>query len=199
MWLAIAVLIAVAVDGALSPRSRRHSGWRLGVVALALAAILPAGPGKSTTTVPAFFQRWSQEGIPDGTTVLVAPFFRDGAGADPMLWAAVAGDGFRMPEAYAFVPLPDGKPIYGSPPTPLTDMMQKIQDSGETVVVRGELRQQIAASLRASGTQDVIVGPMANQSQMVGFFTDLFDQAPTAVDGVYLWRGVDGPGAVPPL
>lgn len=60
---------------------------------------------------------WERSGIGDGNTIMVAPFFRDGAGADPMLWAAVAEGGIQMPEAYGFVPLADRSPIYGGDPS----------------------------------------------------------------------------------
>ena len=143
MWLAIAVLVTIAIDGALSSRRWRHAAPRLGAIALALAAVLPAPLPASTVAVPAFFQNWQQEGIPDGTTMLVAPFVNVSAGDDPMLWAAVAGDGFRMPEGYAAVPQADGTPGYGPPPTQLSSVMETIQDSGVTIVARGDVRDQI--------------------------------------------------------
>jgi hypothetical protein len=194
MWLAIAVLVTVAIDGALRWERLGSATLRLGVLLVALLAVLPKPMPSFTVAVPVFFQNWGQEGIPDGTTILVAPFFRDGAGADPMLWAAVAGDGFRMPEAYAYVPQINGTAGYGPPATQLSSVMETIQDNGVTVVVRGAARTQVGKDLQAASIHDVIVGPMNNQRQMLAFFTDLFGRAPQQVDGVEIWRDVDSNG-----
>ncbi len=197
-WLAIGFLIAVVVDRALAAPPSRGLGV-LAALAVSLACLVPAPLAAwGATPVPVFFQRWAQEGIQPGSTVLVAPFFRDGAGADPMLWAAVAGDEVRMPEAYAFVPLADGRPNYGPLPSALSNTMETIQDNGTTLVARGALRDQIAADLRAKGIAAVIVGPMRYQRQMLVFFEDLFGRQPTFTDGVYVWREVDRSGVAAP-
>ena len=195
-WLAIAFVVAVLVDRALASPPVRGATVLAGL-AIALACIVPAPLPAWKATVPTFFRSWEQQGIPPTATVLVAPFFRDGAGADPMLWAAVAGDAVRMPEAYAYIPLADGKPNYGPPPTALSNTMEAIQDQGTTLVARGALRTQIAQDLRAADIADVIVGPMQYQQQMLVFFEDLFGRQAESVGGVYLWRNVDRSGVVP--
>ena len=198
MWLAIAVLVGMAIDSALSRHDWRQSAPRLALVALALIPVLPADLSTTSVPIPAFFQRLQHNGIRDGTTLLVAPFFRDGAGADPMLWGAVAGDSFAMPEAYAFIPINSrGDPNYGPPPDALNTIMQRIQDTGVVIVVRGFLRSVVADVLKADGFKDVVVGPMANRGQMVAFFTDLFGRPPAQIDGVQLWRDVDRAGVAP--
>ena len=83
---------------------------RLAVLVLALALILPAPMASSTAQVPEFFRSFDRQGIADDAIVLVAPHFTNGAGAAPMLWAAVAGDRPRLYEAYAYVPDADGEP-----------------------------------------------------------------------------------------
>jgi len=197
MWLAIAVLVGMAIDSALSRHDWSQSAPRLVLVALALIPVLPADLSTTSVPIPTFFQHLQRDGIRDGTTLLVAPFFRDGGGADPMLWGAVAGDAFGMPEAYAFVPLNKaGDPNYGPPPDALNTIMQKIQDTGVAIVVRGALRPQVATALKADGVQDVVVGPMNTRGQMVAFFTDLFGRPPAQIDGVQLWRNVDRAGIV---
>ena len=115
-----------------------------------------------------------------------------------MLWGAVAGDSFAMPEAYAFIPINSrGDPNYGPPPDALNTIMQRIQDTGVVIVVRGFLRSVVADVLKADGVKDVVVGPMANRGQMVAFFTDLFGRPPAQIDGVQLWRDVDRAGVAP--
>jgi hypothetical protein len=197
-WLAIAILVAFGIERARQGPLRRAAP-RLAVLGLGLLVILPAPLRSTTNAVPAFFSHWDQEGMRPDATILFAPFFRNGAGADPMLWAAIAGDEPRMVEAYAFVPRPDGRAGFGPNPTQLFSIMQAIQDAPSDVVVvaRGAVRDQVAADIRAKGITDVIVGPMARAKAMTAFFTDLFGRPPEAVAGVSIWRGVDTRGVAP--
>ncbi|MEW6226397.1 MAG: hypothetical protein AB1627_17390 [Chloroflexota bacterium] len=191
LWLAVAVIVAVLV-GELAAQRASSAVPRLVTLGLALAVALPAPLGSSGVEVPAFFRDDDQQGIADDAIVLVAPHFTNGAGAAPMLWAAVAGNRPRLYEAYAYVPDEDGQPRYGPASTQLTRIMERIQDDGVTLVARGEVREQVLRDIAANGITDVIVGPMDHREQMVAFFTDLFGRPPAEVDGVQLWRGVAG-------
>ena len=193
MWLAIAVIVAVVV-GELGARRPAHAAPRLAALGLALVMVVPAPLGSSTTEVPEFFRSFDRQGIDDEAIVLVAPHFTNGAGAAPMLWAAVAGNRPRLYEAYAYAPDADGSPRYGPPPTQLTRIMERIQDDGVTLVAGGAVRDQVFRDIAAAGITDVIVGPMDHRDQMVVFFTDLFGRSPQEVDGVQLWRGVGAGG-----
>jgi len=197
-WLAVAVLVAFGIEKARRGPVRRAAP-RLAVLGLALLVVLPAPLRSTTNDVPAFFARWGQEGMRADATILFAPFFRNGAGADPMLWAAIAGDEPRMVEAYAYVVRPDGRAGYGPNPTQLFSIMQSIQDAQTDVVLvaRGTVRDQVAADIRAKGITDVIVGPMTRTQPMIAFFTDLFGRPPEVVDGVWIWRAVDTRGVAP--
>ena len=194
MWLAIALIVAVIIERlATIRRSRAVPG--LAVLGLALAFAAPATLTSSTTSVPAFFASWDRQGIGADAIVLAAPYFTDGAGAAPMLWAAVAGDAPRLYEAYAYVPGADGRPRYGPEPTRLSGIMEAIQDGdGSYLVARGPIRAQALGDLANAGITHVIVGPMKRQAQMVAFFTDLLGRPPVEVDGVQLWRGPFGSG-----
>jgi hypothetical protein len=196
VWLAVAVIVAILVRDGLD-RGGRRGALTLVACAVALGVCAPAPLATSTSDVPSFFSRWDEEGIRPGSITLFAPWFTDGAGAAPMLWAAVAGDAPRMYEAYAFVPDAKGRPRYGPAPTQLSRIMETIQDQGVTVVARGDVRAQVALALQAIPVADVIVGPMQNRRQMVVFFTDLFGRPPLEVDGVQIWRDVDRHGVVP--
>lgn len=196
LWLAVAVVVAIVIDNAMQ-LPRRRAGPRLVAIAVALAVIVPAPLTSSTTAIPTFFVRWDQEGMRPDATVMIAPFFRDGAGADPMLWAAAAGDAVRMPEAYAYVPGANRTASYGPPATQLSTIMETIQDRGSVLVARGDVRDQVAHDLEAKGITDVIVGPMSQRAPMVAFFTDLFGRPPKRSMG---WRsGVMStePGSLP--
>lgn len=197
MWLAIAVLVAIAVEAALRAQTWRRTAAGLAAIAVSLAAIVPAGLGVWQADTPAFFMNWSRHGIPDSAVVLIAPFFRDGAGASPMLWSAVAGGGVRMPEAYAYIPAADGTPMYGPPANDLSQIMEQIQDSGVVIVARGAEREAVSGDLRRLQIQDIIVGPMDKRVQMVAFFTDLLGRSPRNVDGVQWWPNVQQEGVAP--
>jgi hypothetical protein len=197
-WLAVAVLVGLGIERAMRG-SRRQVAPRLAVLGLALIVIVPAPLPSRPVAVPAFFARWEQEGMRPDATILFAPFFRDGAGADPMLWAAIAGDEPRMVEAYAYVPRPDGSAGYGPNPNQLFTIMEAIQDavSDLAIVARGAVRTEVDADIRAKGITDVIVGPMVRTRPMIAFFSDLFGRPPQEVDGVWIWRGVDTHGVTP--
>ena len=197
MWLGIAVLVAIAVEAALRAQTWRRVIAALGVVVVSLAAIVPAGLGAWPADTPAFFTNWSRLGIPDTSVVLIAPFFRDGAGASPMLWTATAGAGVHMPEAYAYIPNPAGMPTYGPPANDLSQIMEQIQDTGVVIVARGPARNAVEDDLRRLQIQDIIVGPMDKRGQMVAFFTDLLGRRPQEVDGVQLWPQVQQEGVAP--
>jgi hypothetical protein len=197
MWLAVAAVIAIGVDGLLR-QPVRAAAPRLAAIAAAVVLCAPAPLVASTIVVPPFFDRWAAQGIAPTSVILFAPFFWDGAGADPMIWAAAAGNEPRMHEAYAYVPAADGSPRFGPPPTQLTQIMEAIQDQGAAIVARAAVRDQVGRDLEAARISVVIVGPMANRTQMVGFFTDLFGHPPIEVDGVELWKGIDASGVSPP-
>jgi hypothetical protein len=196
-WLAIAVIVAVVADEWAALPLRRAAP-RLAVLAVALLLVVPAPIGSSAVPQPAFFARWQEQGIGTDETVLVAPYFTNGAGAAPMLWAALAGNAVRMPEAYAYVPRPDGSAGYGSPPTQVSDIMEAIQDRGVVIVARGPVRDTVARELAEKDVRHVIVGPMEHQGQMAAFFEDLLGRPPEPVDGVLLWRDVDRGGVAAP-
>ena len=152
--------------------------------------MIPAPLGSWKAEIPEFFRSFERQGLPDRAIVLIAPHFTNGAGADPMLWTAVAGNRPSLYEAYAYVPDADGKPRYGPPPTTLTRIMERIQDEGVSIVARGEVRALVLQELADHGITDVIVGPMEHRDQMAAFFTDLLGRAPEQRDGVQLWRSV---------
>ena len=53
------------------------------------------------------------------------------------------------------------------------------------------LRDQVQRELKAWHVQTVIVGPMANQANMVAFITRVLARAPIQTGGVYAWEGLD--------
>ncbi|OBK20278.1 hypothetical protein [Mycobacterium asiaticum] len=196
VWLAVAVVIAITVQRATKLAPRKRAQW-LVAIAAALVVILPAPLEHRASYSPLFFRTWASQGIKPDETVLVAPYFLDAAGrAEPMLWAAEANYGLRMPEAYAYMPQPDGRTRTGPPPTRLAQIMLMIQDDKIPVLARDEVRAQIATDLRAADVRHVIVGPMQEWPAMFAFFTDLFGRDPQRVGEIGIWRDVNVRGVV---
>ncbi len=108
-----------------------------------------------------------------------------------MVWAAEADYGLRMPEAYAYLPQPNGGTYSGPAQSQLTFTMFVIQQRGAWLVARGDVRAQIAADLKVADVRHVIVGPAQHWQPMIAFFTDLFGRAPEIVDGVAIWRNIN--------
>ena len=191
VFLAIATILAIAIDHATS-LPRRSAGVRLAAIGLALVFVLPAPAKSSTHEVPAFFRSWDRQGIAADEIILFAPWFTNGAGADPMLWAAVAEARPRMYEGYVYVPDASGRPRYGPRPGGLAKLMIEVQDNGTRIQLSDEQRAAAIAELREVGIGTVIVGPLKYRSEMIALFTDLFRRPPIEVEGVQLWRDVQG-------
>jgi hypothetical protein len=190
VWLAVAVVVAIVIARAtrLAPRL---AAWRLLAVGASLILLLPAPLSRAPFATPAFFRNWASHHIGADETVLVAPYFVNGSEAAPMVWAAEADYGLRMPEAYAYVPQPNGGTYSGPPQTQLTFTMFVIQERGAWLVARGEQRTQVAADLKNADVRHVIVGPTPHWRQLLAFFTDLFGRAPEIVDEIALWRDIN--------
>jgi hypothetical protein len=191
MWLAVAGLVAMAVDLA-TQLDVRAAGARLAVIGLALAFVLPVQARTTSPIVPAFFESWEEQGITDDEIVLFAPWFTNGAGADPMLWAAVADAHPRMYEGYVYVPDAQGRARYGPAPGALARLMIDVQDHGGRPALTTADRTAAAEELVDVGVSVVIVGPMPHRDDMIALLTDLFGRPPEEVGGVELWRDVQG-------
>jgi hypothetical protein len=189
MWLAVAALVAMAIDHA-TELDVRSASLHLTGIGFALVFVVPAPAASSTTEVPPFFQSWAEQGIADDEVILFAPWFTNGAGADPMLWAAFAEARPRMYEGYVYVPDASGRPRYGPSPGRLARWMMQVQDNGVLPKLSAEDRAAAAQELTDVGVTTVIVGPMRYRSEMIAFFTDLFGSPPADVDGVQLWPRV---------
>jgi hypothetical protein len=188
-WLAVAVMVAIAVDRAAA-LDLRGAGVRLAAIGLALVFVLPVPASSSTSPVPTFFASWEQQGIPDDEVILFAPWFTNGAGADPMLWAAIANARPRMYEGYVYVPGPDGRPRYGPSPGPLARLMMDVQDHGVRPVLSPAGRAAAVQELIDAQVSVVIIGPLRYRTEMIALFANLLGRPPIETGGVQLWRDV---------
>jgi hypothetical protein len=190
-YLAIAGIVAIGIDHALGLRLRA-AGLRLVPIGIALVFLLPAPATSSTHDVPAFFRNWDRHGIARDDVILFAPWFTNGAGADPMLWAAVAESRPRMYEGYVYVPDERGQPRYGPEPGELAELMIQVQDHGIQSPLDDDQRAGAIRELLDAQVSVVIVGPLRYRAEMLALFTDLFRSPPVEIDGVALWRDVQG-------
>ena len=190
VWLAVAVVVAIVIARATRLAPRAAARWLLAVGA-SLLLLLPAPLARAPFVTPAFFRTWASHHIGADETVLVAPYFVNGGEAAPMVWAAEADYGLRMPEAYAYVPQPNGGTYSGPAQSQLTFIMFVIQQRGAWLVARDEIRAQVAADLKDADVRHVIVGPTEHWRQLLAFFTDLFGRPPDIVDEVAIWRDIN--------
>ena len=193
VFLFAGLVLAIWLDHAL--RLARAAGRTLPVRALPLAlaclALVPLIPRQPFPTmplaVPSFFTTPALVNeIPAGSVALVAPFAYDWRLAVPMLWQSEAGMRFRMPEGFAWIPGPSYVPHRSA----LGDALAGIAKSEAEPAMTPQARLAYARDLRAWQVQTVIVGPMANQGKMVGFFSDLLGRPPSQAGDVFVWLGL---------
>jgi hypothetical protein len=140
--------------------------------------------------VPAFFDSAAVKRVPEGSVALVAPFARDTNTSEPMLWQAVAGMRYRMPEGYATGPDDKGKFSFLPIPTPLSQRMESIQKGMRPPPLTKTVRAQLLDEIRRDRVATVIVGPFPEYEPMVAFFTRLLGRPPETVKGVDVWWNV---------
>lgn len=199
VFLAAAVLVAVFIDRS---GGYRHQAGRIAAAAGAAIALIPLIPrpvfltvqagttARDAVPVPALVADWRQASLPDGSNVLVAPLVTDGQEARAMLWQAVAGLRFAMPQGYFYGPTSNAQHGFVALPGLLANLMAQVQDRGSVIVATGEVRRAMLQELRRRHVAAVAVGPMFYQNQMVQAFTDLFREAPEIIGGVFMWRDV---------
>jgi hypothetical protein len=192
VFLLAGLLVAVFADAVLAHRNPRRKV--LGVVALALAllALLPRSPAPSTRlAVPPFFASAVVRRIPPGSVVLVAPFAHYPPTVAPMLWQAMSGMRFRMPEGYFVGADAAGRAQFGPSATPVSQVMEAIQAGRSPPPPTPAVHAALLGVLRGWHVQTVLVGPMGHQATMVQFFSALLGRPPTPLGGAVAWWDVD--------
>ena len=189
-FLLAAVLLAVFVDDI---RGRRATAVAGAVVLAAVAVTLfPRLPFPSSpVSTPPFFTGAGVRQIPQDEVALVAPYVSSPVPDDPMLWQALSGMRFRMPEGYYQGPDRNGHRIYGPVPSTTSAVMEAIWATGRAQALSTELRRGIAADLEAWSVRDILVGPMPHREEMTAFMTALTGRPPVESGGVALWTNVD--------
>jgi hypothetical protein len=189
-FLLAAMLVAVFVDDLRrTPRRAVAGGLLLGAAVVTLFPRLPFPT--SPVSTPAFFTGTAVRQIPQDEVALVAPFVSSPVPDDPMLWQALSGMRFRMPEGYFQGPDLHGRRIYGPAPSTTSRVMEAIWATGSARPLSAELRRGIAADLMAWSVRDILVGPMPHRAEMTAFMIALTGRPPVESGGVALWTHVD--------
>ena len=196
VFLFAGLVLAIWLDQALrnaraTSRSLASRGLPLALAVLALVPLIPRQPYPTMpAAVPSFFTKPSLvDQVPSGSVALVAPFAYDWRLAVPMFWQSAAGMRFRMPAGFAWIP----GPSYVPPRSPLGDAMAAIAKGESAPAMTSAARRGYARDLQAWQVKTVIVGPMANQGQMVSFFSALLGRPPSQEGGVFVWFGLTAP------
>jgi hypothetical protein len=106
MWLAIAWLVAVAIDEARTRLANRWQMLPVIVAAVCVVPLLPASPSAigHVPVVPIFFKTSLRDSIPKGAIVMVAPMATVGDDAAEF-WQETADMRFRQLGGYALHPI----------------------------------------------------------------------------------------------
>jgi len=199
-FLAAAMLLALAVDDLLRARGRTLVAGTL-LLAASLALLLPrfdflAAPEDD----PAFFTAGGDvQRIPEGASVLVAPFADEAATAPPETWQVLSGMRFRQPAGYFLQPdpgTPDGH-LIGPVLRPLARAIVDVEDGRGAPQLTPALLAQMRADLRYWGTRAVVAGPWPHRAEMVQLLTTVLGAAPQQDQGVDVWWDVTAAAPAP--
>ena len=183
VMLCVALVVALFMDQAIRSRPPRRL-VTLGLVGLVLLSLVPKPLPGSPTVAPAFFTSGATDMIPQGSVVVVAPFAgidTRGVSSDAMLWQAVTGMRFKMPEGYALGPRYPGGP-------PATERaMKTVQTANAPLAIDPLTVAEMSREWDGWRVSFVIVGPMRNREAMLSLVRSVTGQTGTEVNGVFVW------------
>jgi hypothetical protein len=186
MYLFVGFILAIYVSDNSVSQARRLT--RLAASLAAVAFLLPKVPLPYPAThaeVPEFFRLpHAQQRIE--SPALIVPFSTEDR-ATAMLWQAEAGLTFKMPEGYAFG---EGRGPW-PPPTPLSNALIEIEDTGDAPTVTSAFRAEVLSVLRRQGIRTIVLGPSQHERDALRFLVEVLGWTPDSVDGVFVWRQID--------
>jgi dolichyl-phosphate beta-glucosyltransferase len=190
-YLALAVIVAVFIDQALSATLR----WRvagLAAVAVALVPLVPSLPIPSGHyVIPAFFTDGSVRQLSQTGSVLVTPYGTDVPDQGPEVWEAISGMAFRTQVGAVYSPGPGGQKS-GPDMDPLGIELHNLRDLDQQAPAElsASVRDTYMANLRAHDVRSVVVGPSVGQEQVARLFTELLGSPGLRTGGVIVWYDV---------
>jgi hypothetical protein len=194
VYLFSALVLGIALE-----RLRRWQYWpnhwsglgiSIGLATVALLPLIPALPyAEVSVDTPSFFTTSAVDSIPAGSVAVVYPRAST-LDADALLWQASATMRFRMPSAYALVPIPEtGQAQWGTPT--LTSGVLDTLDAGVPVTQTPALRSALRAQWREWKVQDFIMGPGDHIPTARRFVSWVLGTQPVFTHGVYVWYDVE--------
>jgi hypothetical protein len=189
-WLPIAVVVAVAADHALRSRDRDRIA-RCGLIALALATLIPAAIPVTAAAAPAYFNSPDAATIPSGDTVLIVPL-SDGSGLEALIWQAQAGLRWRMVDGNAYG---QGHTLY-FPASTVTNSLARLE-SGAAVDTSPPAISTMRDDLRRLGVGTVIVAGGASQHEELDLVRRLLGPETYVGGGAFVWHNVGAQVAGP--
>ncbi len=191
--LCTALLFGVFIDSL--PARRQSSRIVLVSSVLIAATFVPPLPFPTrAVAIPPYFTA-SPSLVPPGSDVLVVPFSHDFYSTQAVLWQAVAGMPFAMPEGYIINRAPSGTTEQGPPPSLTSATLASVAAGTATDgSVSSQARRQILTELRAWHISAVVLGPSDQHgAELRAFLSDLLRGQPVDRDGVAWWISVPAP------
>ena len=197
MWLAIAWLVAVGSDVAISRvrEMKAHPAWAALPVAVVAACLVPLLPGhihtRELAITPPLFKTSLRNTIPSGATLMVAPLATS-ANAAAEIWQVRAGMRFRQLGGYMQHAVGErGEPSL-HPATPMLAKLFAIDSTTRgpfKVVTSPALLDGARAELRAADTSMFIVGHSIGEAILLARAELLLGRPPDQrTGGVAIWR-----------
>jgi hypothetical protein len=197
MWFAIAWLLAVGLDAAISRvhEMKAHPAWAALPVVVVAACLVPLLPGhihtRELAITPRLFTTSLRNTIPSGATVMVAPLATS-ANAAAEIWQVRAGMRFRQLGGYMQHAVgPRGEPSL-HPATPMLAKLFAIDSSTRgpyKVKTTPALLDGARAELRAAHTSMFIVGHSIGEAILLARAELLLGRPPDQrTGGVAIWR-----------
>jgi hypothetical protein len=184
-WVGIAVVVAVAVDRALSERGRERV-LRCALIAAALLTLLPAAMPVTAASAPAYITSADAATIPTGDTVLVVPLI-EGSGFNALIWQIQAGLRWRMVNGNAYGS--NGMAYY--PASTLTNALAALELGARldvsTVAVTG-----MRDDLHRLGVGTVILSGGAQHDQELTLMRRVLGPETYVGGGASVWHDVAG-------
>jgi hypothetical protein len=196
MWLAIAWIVASAIDEATT---RLHLRSAIVPALVAGLVLLPLLPGPEPTTnrtlsTPSFFTSQALDMIPNGSVVMVAPMATV-ANNESQFWQSAADMRFRQMGGYAIhIHHEHGAPSYWPDASALVTLFGIDQRTLNAYAgpVTQDMLEDASAELRAANAKFLIVGPSKyarGEQRQRQIATELLGRSPDEVlGGVAIWN-----------
>lgn len=121
-------------------------------------------------------------------TVVTVPLVTD-AYREPLRWVAQTRGALRIPQMPLFVPGPDGVATVGPAPRPTSELLARVDASGDVPAVMPKDETRLAADLAYWNAGCVAVMPdAAHPQQDQQMLTELFGRPGTLQGGVWTWK-----------